>query len=347
MVPYTNIPCVSALPSNAIHKPRDSRILKDFTKCNYTGSEHKIHSFTMKSRSSPRYGASLVVALALFVSSSFVTPLCASPSAPTSRQIMIGAGPIAFLPDFSASGGFITVARSAAAIDQSMNNLQSVPAAGAFLVTTSGGSVLTPPSGDSSQTVSAAPVPSASGVFVQVQTTPFGRSVTVETAAPSSPGLLSPNAIAKGAVVYVEASSANGQSQVYFLTRGGFSVTESVSNLNSFPTLSSITSAIPGLWLDSSKRRSRSQIYVEILELMKRGPMTPFEIAFYARLNRKRTKQYTKFLRQAGYLESRDEEGRTTYALSSSGLAFLEKFKTVFEFEDAKSTEFPYLGYAR
>jgi len=123
-------------------------------------------------------------------------------------------------------------------------------------------------------------------------------------------------------------SSGNPNAVQIFYSSAGSSNLQSYSSTTS---LSSVTSAIPSLWLDSSKRRSRSQIYVEILELMKRGPMTPFEIAFYARLNHKRTKEYAEFLRRSGYLEALEEDGRMTYVLSKNGIVFLEGIKNLFE----------------
>ena len=53
--------------------------------------------------------------------------------------------------------------------------------------------------------------------------------------------------------------------------------------------------------------------------------MTPFEVAFYARLNHKRTKEYTEFLAEAGYLQPANEEGRVLYALTNDGLGFLDR----------------------
>lgn len=126
----------------------------------------------------------------------------------------------------------------------------------------------------------------------------------------------------------------------------GIQVTGRISGLGtnqqtSFSQYATATAAIPGLWLDSSKRRTRSQIYIEILELMKRGPMTPFEIAFYARLNRKRTKDYTKFLKHNGFLqeEMEPETGKIVYVLSKEGFHFLERAKALFE-HDITSSEF-------
>jgi len=95
--------------------------------------------------------------------------------------------------------------------------------------------------------------------------------------------------------------------------------------------LISMVAIIPSIWDESSKKRSRPQIYVEILELLKRGPMTPFEIAFYARLNHKRTKDYVRLLERSGYLESTEEDGRTLYSLSGNGKVIVERVRSIFE----------------
>jgi predicted transcriptional regulator len=93
--------------------------------------------------------------------------------------------------------------------------------------------------------------------------------------------------------------------------------------------VSSVTAAVPKVWWDFFQRRSKFEIYVEILELMKQGPMTPFEVAFYARLNHKRTKEYTEFLSEAGYLQPVTEEGRALYALTKEGLGFLDRVQSL------------------
>jgi len=92
---------------------------------------------------------------------------------------------------------------------------------------------------------------------------------------------------------------------------------------------SSVTAAVPKVWWDFFQRRSKFEIYVEILELMKRGPMTPFEVAFYARLNHKRTKEYAEFLAEAGYLHPVTEEGRALYALTKDGIGFLDGLQSL------------------
>ncbi len=58
--------------------------------------------------------------------------------------------------------------------------------------------------------------------------------------------------------------------------------------------------------------------------------MTPFEIAFYGRLNHKRAKEYLDFLKLCGYLQPEEEEGRVSYFLTNEGGAFLERAKALF-----------------
>jgi predicted transcriptional regulator len=93
---------------------------------------------------------------------------------------------------------------------------------------------------------------------------------------------------------------------------------------------SSATPYVPKLWWDFFQRRSRFEIYVEILEVIKKSPMTPFEVAFYARLNHKRTKEYVEFLVRNGYLLPVIEDGKTLYALTKEGMGFLDRAKALF-----------------
>ena len=111
--------------------------------------------------------------------------------------------------------------------------------------------------------------------------------------------------------------------------------------------VSSVTAAIPKVWWDFFQRRSKFEIYVEVLELMKRGPMTPFEVAFYARLNHKRTKDYAEFLAEAGYLQAMNEDGRTLYALTKEGLGFLDRVQALLVGPGMIEVAGPSLGYQR
>lgn len=100
-------------------------------------------------------------------------------------------------------------------------------------------------------------------------------------------------------------------------------------------SLPPVSTTVPSLWLNFSrrkKRRARSEIYIDILELVKdRGPMTPFEIALYARLNLKRAKDCITFLSLCNYLQqTREMDCRTSYVLTKEGLKFLERAEAFF-----------------
>lgn len=145
----------------------------------------------------------------------------------------------------------------------------------------------------------------------------------------------------EGSVTVITASSLELlSSQQYFSTNGEIATSTTLQSYYS-TNPSYLTAAIPGLWLDSNrKRRSRSQIYVEILELLRRGPMTPFEIAFYARLNHKRTKEYTEFLKLCDYLQTAEEEGgHKVYVLTKEGTAFLERAKALFQYRETSTAK--------
>ncbi|HKW04660.1 MAG TPA: winged helix-turn-helix domain-containing protein [Nitrososphaerales archaeon] len=99
---------------------------------------------------------------------------------------------------------------------------------------------------------------------------------------------------------------------------------------SSSSTFVSLAAIVPGIWDESSKKRSRPQIYVEILELLKRGPMTPFEIAFYARLNHKRCKEYLRLLEREEYVQSKEEDGKTIFGLSENGKVIVDQVRNIF-----------------
>jgi predicted transcriptional regulator len=114
-------------------------------------------------------------------------------------------------------------------------------------------------------------------------------------------------------------------------------------SLSMTSTPSSLFAIMPDLWADHSRKRSRFEVYLEILELLKRGPLTPFEIAFYARLNHKRTKEYISFLERRGYLELIDQDGRTVCVLTTSGGNVVERVRSIYGlFESNFATRKPY-----
>lgn len=85
------------------------------------------------------------------------------------------------------------------------------------------------------------------------------------------------------------------------------------------------------VWLDSERRRSRFRIYFEILDALKRGPMTPYEIWFHLRLNPKRTKEYLEFLKKNSFLDCADQGGRTICSITAAGKTFVENLRMALE----------------
>ncbi|MDA4114918.1 MAG: hypothetical protein OK442_00010 [Thaumarchaeota archaeon] len=81
--------------------------------------------------------------------------------------------------------------------------------------------------------------------------------------------------------------------------------------------------AVLPIWEAQETRRSRFRIYIEILDILKGGPMTPFEIAFRLRLNSKRAKGYVRRLEEKGLLESIN--GDDLVAVTARGRSFAEE----------------------
>jgi predicted transcriptional regulator len=155
----------------------------------------------------------------------------------------------------------------------------------------------------------------------------------------SMPGSFEATASPSGGVVsslqQAPSSVVSSNSQSTSFTSGSMDVYTSSS------AIVSMVAIVPGIWDESSKKRSRPHIYVEILELLKRGPMTPFEIAFYVRLNHKRTKEYVRLLERNGYLESIEEDGRTLYAVSGNGRILIERLRSILKENDTQTTTAP------
>jgi predicted transcriptional regulator len=81
------------------------------------------------------------------------------------------------------------------------------------------------------------------------------------------------------------------------------------------------------IWNDSHRKRSRFRTHVEILELLKSGPLSAFEVAFQLRLNSKRTREYLEFLEQNGLVELGQRE-KTLYRITPSGMTLVERART-------------------
>jgi len=78
------------------------------------------------------------------------------------------------------------------------------------------------------------------------------------------------------------------------------------------------------VWNDPSKKRSRFRIYIEILELLRERPLSPFEVAFRLRLNVKRTRRYLEFLVERGVVERVEENSKLKFSINPEGIALLE-----------------------
>jgi predicted transcriptional regulator len=120
----------------------------------------------------------------------------------------------------------------------------------------------------------------------------------------------------------------------YFYAREGNTYTVFPENIleNGGSPLSLVAFApLLSVWLDSERRRSRFRIYVEILDLLKKGPITPYEISFQLRLNSKRTKEYIEFLADKRFLDCSDQEGRLLCAITTSGATFVDNLRTILD----------------
>jgi len=96
--------------------------------------------------------------------------------------------------------------------------------------------------------------------------------------------------------------------------------------------LSLVTFApLVSVWLDSERRRSRFRIYVEILDLLKKGPMTPYEVSFHLRLNSKRTREYIEFLADKKFLDCSDEEGKLLCSITMPGATFVDNLRMILD----------------
>jgi predicted transcriptional regulator len=84
-------------------------------------------------------------------------------------------------------------------------------------------------------------------------------------------------------------------------------------------------------WLDSERRRSRFRIYVEILDILRRGPMTPYELSFHLRLNSKRTRDYVEFLAKKQFLDCSEQDGKIFCTITQSGKTLVENMRMILE----------------
>ncbi|HKW04573.1 MAG TPA: winged helix-turn-helix domain-containing protein [Nitrososphaerales archaeon] len=92
-----------------------------------------------------------------------------------------------------------------------------------------------------------------------------------------------------------------------------------------------VFSPLLSVWLDSERRRSRFRIYVEILDLLRKGPMTPYEVSFHLRLNSKRTRDFMAFLAEKKFLQFSDQEGRLLCTITPPGAIFVENLRAILD----------------
>lgn len=118
----------------------------------------------------------------------------------------------------------------------------------------------------------------------------------------------------------------------YFYAREGNTYTvfpENILENGGSPLSLVVFGPLLTVWLDSERRRSRFRIYVEILDLLKKGPMTPFEVSFHLRLNSKRTREYIEFLAEKNFLECSNQEGKFICTITSPGATFVQNMRMI------------------
>jgi len=180
---------------------------------------------------------------------------------------------------------------------------------GPYQISPEGASGLAPPQG----------TPPGGGAFFSALVVGEGSTVPSSDSAASSAmqaelpqGL--PQAPGGGDSIFVREGSS-----YLILPQGG-------NNDGPVPLMQSPT--LPRVWLESERRRSRFRIHVEIMEALKSGALTPFEISFRLRLNTKRTKAYLELLADNGLLERSTDDGRDVYVLTAKGWAFSENARS-------------------
>jgi len=118
----------------------------------------------------------------------------------------------------------------------------------------------------------------------------------------------------------------------YFYAREGNTYTVFPENIleNGGSPLSLVAFApLISVWLDSERRISRFRIYVEILDLLRKGPMSPYEISFHLGLNSKRTREYIEFLADKKFLDCSDQDGRFVCTITTLGAILVENLKII------------------
>lgn len=154
----------------------------------------------------------------------------------------------------------------------------------------------------------------------------------VETSASSgSSSLRSADGEASNPVPQIPVTGSAGD---YFYSRQGnvYNVyPENVLENGSNPYSLVVFGPLLSVWLDSERRRSRFRIYVEILDLLAKGPMTPYEVSFHLRLNSKRTNDYIEFLAGKKFLNYTDQEGKLVCTITTPGATFVENLRKILD----------------
>src|SRR5271169_3084441 len=147
-----------------------------------------------------------------------------------------------------------------------------------------------------------------------------GSAVPSSDSAASSPM----QAAFPGGLPQAPSALVSGGADSIFVREGDVYLVLPQGGSNDAPAPFMQSSTLPKVWLESGRRRSRFRIHVEILEALKSGALTPFEISFRLRLNTKRTKEYLELLADNGLLERSTDDGRDVHVLTAKGWAFSE-----------------------
>jgi len=89
------------------------------------------------------------------------------------------------------------------------------------------------------------------------------------------------------------------------------------------------------------ERRTKLTIFVDILRVLQRnnGTAKPTHILYGANLSHKRMKQYLQELQSNGFIEQKNERGKTVYRITDKGQKFLMEAKKIKQFSEAFGIE--------
>jgi len=133
-------------------------------------------------------------------------------------------------------------------------------------------------------------------------------------------------------IVNTPLTSPSGSSADYIFARQGNAYNVFPVNIlenGGNPYSIAVFGPLLSVWLDSERRRSRFRIYVEILDLLRKGPITPYEVSFHLRLNSKRTRDYIEFLAEKNFLECSDRDGKMICSITAPGATFVENMRMI------------------